>query len=287
MIPASDPPTDDRVSEGFASLRRAFETPAKHVSPFFVLGDPTPSLSFEIAVAAVRGGASMLELGIPFSDPSADGPAIQNADNRALAAGMTTARAMALMARIHEACPKTPLNLLVYGNLVHAWGYARFCEEAQRAGAASLLVPDIPLEECGALREACASAGLGFVALVGPLTSIERLHAIESRANAFLYLVGRQGVTGLASSTFDGTEALVRRVASEAHLPICLGFGLSRPDEVQRAFAAGARVAVIGSLFAKVIGAAWDPARGQACGPDVLASFSAAFAPFGAIAGKP
>ncbi len=153
-----------------AKLRAKLTPGQRHVSPFLVLGDPTPKLCVELAVAAVGAGASMLELGFPYDDPCADGPAIVAAGRRARAAGTSTGVAIETMATIHRACPDAAFNLLVYGNLVHARGYQRFCDDVVAAGASSLLVPDIPLEECEALGDACRAAGLGLVQMVAPNT---------------------------------------------------------------------------------------------------------------------
>ena len=142
-----------------ALLNRALEERRGHLSPFLMLGDPDAELCEHLAVAAVRHGATMLELGIPYDDPCADGPAIQEACLRARRAGMTTDGALALLERLRAKLPDTPFNLLVYANLVHARGWERFCRDAAAAGASSLLCPDVPLEEDEELRAACAAAG--------------------------------------------------------------------------------------------------------------------------------
>jgi tryptophan synthase alpha chain len=242
------------------------------VSPFLVLGDPTPELSVELATAAVDAGGGMLELGFPYGDPVADGPAIQAADLRALAGGTSTSKAMKLLARVHDARPKTPLNLLVYGNLVHERGFDRFTREAADAGASSLLVPDVPLEESAALKRACRAAKLAHVQLVGPLTPPERLRRIDRMADGFLYLVAHQGITGVRSGDFDPVAALVARTAASVTNPLSVGFGLSRPEQIQSAFRAGARIGVVGSHLANVIGEAWNE-RG---GDDVVSRFASA-----------
>jgi tryptophan synthase alpha chain len=231
------------------------------VSPFLVLGDPTPSLSLELATAAVDAGAGALEIGFPYGDPVADGPAIQRAARRALASGTSTSSAFELLARIHQARPTTPLNLLVYGNLVHGRGVEKFARDAAAAGASSLLVPDVPLEESGFLKIACRKAGLAHVQLAGPLTPPDRLKRIDRAADGFLYLVAHQGVTGVRGPEFDSVEALVAATVSAVEKPVCLGFGLSNRDQILRAFAAGARLTVVGSHLASVIGEAWQGRR--------------------------
>jgi len=255
-------------------LKRLLKT-APVVSPFLVLGDPTPELSLELAKAAVDAGAGALEIGFPYGDPVADGPAIQRADMRALSSGTSTSSAMRLLARIHEARPKTPLNLLVYGNLVHAYGFERFTKDASAAGASSLLVPDVPLEESAPLKRACREAGLAHVQLVGPLTAAERLKRIDRMADGFLYLVAHQGITGVRAGDFSEVESLVSRTVSAVRNPVCLGFGLSKSEQIARAFASGARLAVIGSHLANVIGEAWEAHRGDR-GEKVVSTFGSA-----------
>ena len=247
---------------------------ATHVSPFLVLGDPSPELSVELAKASVACGAGMIELGFPYGDPVADGPAIQRADMRALENGTSTSKAMAILGRIRDGCPKTPLNLLVYANLVHARGFDRFCKEAADAGAVSLLVPDVCLEESAPLKNACRKAGLGHVQLTGPLTPPERLKRIDAAATSFIYLVAHQGVTGVrgGGGDFNDVEALVGRTARQLQNPLCVGFGLSKPEQIRRVFAAGARLAVVGSYLADVIG---ENARAD----HLLAAFSQALEP--------
>lgn len=263
-----------------ALKRRLGEAP--QVSPFLVLGDPTAELSLELAKTAVACGAGMIEIGFPYSDPVADGPAIQKADMRALEAGTSTSKAMALLGRIHDACPKTPLNLLVYANLVHARGLDRFCKEAADAGASSLLVPDACLEESAPFKKACRKAGLGHVQLVGPLTSPERLKRIDAAANSFIYLVAHQGVTGVRAGGFDDVEALVSRTAWQLQNPLCVGFGLSKPEQIRRVFQAGARLAVVGSYLANVIGECIARENGR--GDRLLAAFADAFTPLASAA---
>jgi len=234
------------------SLRTALGSgPA--VSPFLVLGDPTPGLSVELARAAVSAGAGMLEIGFPYSDPVADGPAIQAAAQRALAGGTSTRSAFNVLGRIASACPGIPLNLLVYGNLVHRIGYERFADTVSQAGASTLLVPDIPLEEALPLRRACRGVGLGHVELAGPLTPGPRLRRL-AQGSAFVYLAGFQGVTGVRHGGFAAVLGRVKEVAESVDVPVCLGFGISSREQIVRAFGAGARIAVVGSHLARMVG---------------------------------
>lgn len=258
-----------------ALLSEALAGRARHVSPFLMLGDPSPRVSVELAVAAVEAGATMIELGFPFSDPCADGPAIQEAVLRARRAGVSTDRALEIMREIRARCPQTPFNLLVYGNLVHARGFAPFAREAVECGASSLLAPDIPLEESGELAAACRDAGLGIVQMIAPSTPVERIRKLDAAADAFLYVTGHQGITGATAAVRAAEQSPVARVRAVARMPVCLGFGLRSPEGVRAAFAEGASVAVIGSHLARAI------ADGVEAGVDdaIVARFAAALRP--------
>lgn len=236
------------------TFARALAKRRHHVCPFLVLGDPTPETSVELALAALDGGAAMLELGIPYDDPCADGPAIQAACVRARAAGVSTGVALEILAAIHQARPEAALNLLVYGNLVHARGLGVFCRDVARAGAATLLVPDIPLEESRALQQACRAADLGHVALVAPATDAARIAAHDATAPACLYLAAYQGVTGSTVDASADRRHLVQRTRGVSARPLAVGFGLSAPADVLSVFSDGAQIAIVGSHLARVIG---------------------------------
>ncbi|MCR9247197.1 MAG: tryptophan synthase subunit alpha [bacterium] len=237
-----------------AALRARFAEAAGRgcFSPFFVLGDPTAEETVALARASVAAGASMLELGIPYRDPCADGSAIQRACQRAFAAGSTTDRALETLAAIARDCPGVPLNLLVYGNLVHARGVDEFCREAAAAGASSLLVPDLPLGEDAALVAAAERHAIGLVRLVGPRTATARVQASASGC-VMLYVAGVQGVTGAPVAEERGRLLARVATATAGSVPLCAGFGLSSRRDVEDAFAHGAAVAVVGSHLAELI----------------------------------
>jgi tryptophan synthase alpha chain len=201
----------------------------------------------DLAEAAVRAGATALELGIPYSDPLADGPTIQRAAQASLDAGMTTARALALMAAI-DARVDVPIVPMTYGAIVEAYGVERFCVEAAAAGAEGLIVADVPPEESGPLRAAAAANGIDLVHLVAPTSRPERLQAAASASRGFIYLVAAMGTTGARESLdarLDGMIGTVR--AAGGGTPVIAGFGISRPEQVRAVLGAGADGVIVAS----------------------------------------
>lgn len=230
-------------------LRKRLACPEPSFSPFFMLGDPDPDTSVDICRAAIAGGADMLELGVPFSDPCADGPSVQAACGRALASGTDVASAFEAMSVLRKESD-VPFNLLVYGNLVHRRGFARFVDEAAAAGASSILVPDIPLEEGAELLGACRGAGVGVVQLAGPRTDGARLRALGEASTGFLYLAGRQGTTGARHDDVpQQVRDAIRRAVDMQPAPVCVGFGLKTRAHLQAVFGSGGRVAIVGSAL--------------------------------------
>jgi tryptophan synthase alpha chain len=213
------------------------------LSVFLPIGWPTPEAFLELCRVAVDSGAGALELGIPFSDPVADGPVLQAANREVLARGARVADAIELLARIGPAVPR---NLLVYGNLVHA--RPGFVAEVRAAGADSLLVPDVPLEEWGAIRRDCRAHGVGFVGLVGPRTDRARLHRIAEEVTAYLYVAAVQGITGAAA---DPAVETVRRAAGTGR-PAYAGFGIRHRAQVEACLEAGASSVIVGSALVEV-----------------------------------
>jgi len=221
--------------------------------PFTVLGDPDPESSLGILEAFVAGGADMLELGIPFSDPVADGPVIQAADNRALEAGVTPTSALAIVSEFRRRHPRVPVGLLIYANLVVRPGMEVFARRMASSGVDSVLVADMPMEESGPLRRATAAAGVGAVAMATPLSREDRLASFSRLDAPYIYVVSRRGVTGKDSSLSTSARPLLRRVRSACSAPTLLGFGISRPEHVREALSAGADGAISGSAIAEII----------------------------------
>jgi tryptophan synthase alpha chain len=226
-----------------------------------VLGDPDPEASRDIIEALIEGGADALELGIPFSDPVADGPTIQAADVRALEAGTRPADAFAITASVRQAHPDIPMGLLVYANLVEAPGRTRFYERAAEAGIDSVLVADVPTLEAAAYAEAATAAGIDPVLIAAPNTSEEALASIAETCRGYTYVVSRAGVTGAEAEAGLDHEALMTKLHEAGAPPCVLGFGISTPDHVRAAIASGARGAISGSAVVRIIEAQLDDAE--------------------------
>ena len=221
--------------------------------PFTVLGDPDPETSLAVLEAFVAGGADMLELGIPFSDPVADGPTIQAADLRALSGGTTPDVAIEILAEFRRRHPDIPIGLLLYANLVQRPGPHQFCERLARAGVDSILVADLPLEESGPFRSASEAAGIGMVALVTHLTCPDRLSKLIDLGGPFLYVVSRAGVTGRDRSLSNQSVPVLKRIRRLGGIPTLLGFGIGKPSHVRAAISAGATGAISGSAVVEII----------------------------------
>jgi tryptophan synthase alpha chain len=215
---------------------------------FIVLGDPDIGASEALLEALVEGGADMIEVGIPFSDPVADGPVIQAAAVRALAAGTTPADCFRLLARFRARHPDVPVGLLTYANLVVARGREAFYTAAAAAGVDSVLVADVPSLEAAPFVAAAAGQGVDPVLIAAPNTPEPTLRAIAGAGRGYTYCVTRAGVTGADEAVrFD--EALLARLRALGAPPPVLGFGISRPDHVRQALAAGAAGVISGSAI--------------------------------------
>lgn len=240
----------DRYAETFARLAERGEGA---FVPFTVLGDPNAKASLEILRAMVAGGADMLELGIPFSDPVADGPTIQAADIRALKAGITPPKAFDIIREFRKKDDDTPIGLLVYANLVHQPGLVRFYEDAAAADVDSILVADVPMEESAPFHWVGEKTGVATISMVTPLTDDARLAQIAKLGGPYLYVVSRLGVTGRDASLSKSAKPLLRRIKKQGGPPTLLGFGISKPEHVRAAIAAGAAGAISGSAVVEII----------------------------------
>ena len=220
--------------------------------PFFVLGDPDADTSFEIVKTAIDSGADVLELGIPFSDPIADGPTIQKADIRALSQGMNCRRAFKLIRRI-KAYRDIPIGLLMYYNLIWHYGVEAFYREAADSGVNSVLVADLSIDDADEILPVTQQVGLDTVFMVTPITTPERTQRIADRTTGFIYTVSLLGVTGARDQVSHSVERLVRDIKAITALPVCVGFGVSSPEHARAIALAGADGVIIGSRLVGLI----------------------------------
>lgn len=237
-----------RLDETFARLRAEHRT---GLVAYVTAGDPDLARSAEVIRAVDRGGADVIELGVPFSDPLADGPVIQRATERALAAGTTLAKVLDLAASL-RADIAAPLVLFTYANPMVRMGIPAFARRAREAGIDGVLVLDLPPEEAGDTRAAFVAEGLDTIFLLSPTTSVERIRRAAELGGGFLYGISRLGVTGARADVADSAESLAARVRAETTRPLALGFGFSRPEHV-RAVGRWADAAVVGSALVQVV----------------------------------
>jgi tryptophan synthase alpha chain len=237
-----------RLDAAFERLRRRGET---GLVAYVTAGDPDLDRSASVLQAVDRGGADVIEVGVPFSDPVADGPVIERASGRALAAGGSLSATIALVAGTRPRL-QAPVVLFTYVNPVLAMGEARFAARAAAAGVDGVLVLDLPLEEAETFRGTLAAAGLDMIFLISPTTTDERIERAASLGSGFLYAISRLGVTGARATLSRGVGDLVGRIRARTKLPVALGFGLSTPEHVREA-GTWADAAVVGSALVDVI----------------------------------
>ena len=218
--------------------------------PFFVVGDPDFETSLAIVKAAIDAGADILELGIPFSDPIADGPTIQKADVRARNSGMNVAKALEFIANIKD-YKDIPIGLLMYYNLVYQYGTEKFFRDFHQAGVNSVLVADLSIDDADEITTPAASAGVDTVFMVTPNTETERMRLIASKTTGFIYTVSLLGVTGSREKLSDTVEGLVDKLKKLTNVPVCVGFGISKAEHAAVVASAGADGVIIGS---KIVG---------------------------------
>jgi tryptophan synthase alpha chain len=218
---------------------------------YFCAGDPDPETTVAVAVAAAERGADVIELGMPFSDPTADGPAIQRASERALSRGMTLRKTLQVAKQIREES-SVPIVLFGYYNPVLSYGEEKLCKDAAAAGIDGLLVVDLPPEECAVLREPALREGLAFVPLVAPTSSDARVELAKGVADAFIYYVSLTGVTGSASADFDQAAQRAREVRERTGKPVAVGFGVSTGADAKK-LAKYADGVIVGSALVRAV----------------------------------
>lgn len=234
--------TESRITAAFAG--------GKAFIPFITCGDPDLETTEEIIAALARAGADVIELGIPFSDPTAEGPVIQAANLRALTAGTTTDKIFDMVARVRTTVD-TPMAFMTYANVVFHYGIERFCARAAEAGVDGLILPDVPFEEKDEFASVCAEHGLAYVSLIAP-TSEERISTIAREADGFVYCVSSLGVTGMRSAITTDLDSIVARIREATDTPIAIGFGISNAEQAA-AMAAKSDGAIVGSAIVKLI----------------------------------
>ncbi len=228
--------------------------------PFFVLGFPDRERCLQTIDAAIAAGADALELGIPFSDPVADGPVIVDAVNTARANGTEPPQALELVAEIRRRHPDIPIGLLLYANLLIGPGMTAFLQRCKNVGVDSILVADIPLREANELRSQCDILGLETVFILAPNASLMAAQAIAQSSQAYVYLLSRAGVTGADNGAGMPLSHLLAVLQREGSAPPILGFGISTPEHVSAALRAGARGVIVGSALVAAINGAREHA---------------------------
>lgn len=222
--------------------------------PFIMLGDPSPAEALDIVRAVVSAGADALELGVPFSDPVADGPTIQASHIRALAGGATVDSAIEQIRVIRGEFPDLPIGMLIYGNVPFTRGLETFYSEFAAAGADSILLPDVPVREGAPFVAAAKAAGIDPIFIAPARASERTLEGVAQSSQGYIYAISRDGVTGTEKkSETRGLDEVVANVKRFGGAPILLGFGISTPDDVAAAIAAGAAGAITGSAITKII----------------------------------
>jgi tryptophan synthase alpha chain len=264
-----------RIDARFAELRKqgrsAFIT-------FLMAGDPDPATSLKIIKALPKAGADIIEIGMPFTDPMADGPAIQAAGLRALKAGMTLRKTLDLVHAFRKGDAATPLVLMGYYNPIYIYGVDKFLADAKSAGVDGLIIVDLPPEEDSELCLPAMKAGLNFIRLATPTTDDRRLPAVLANTSGFVYYVSITGITGSASAETAVVGEAVARIKRHTKLPVCVGFGIRTP-EAARAIAQNADGAVVGTALVDALRASLDTeGRATAGTVDAVADLVAALA---------
>ncbi|RDV80932.1 tryptophan synthase subunit alpha [Ammonifex thiophilus] len=240
----------NRIARTFNSLR---DKGQKALIVYVTAGDPSLEATAATIPALVEAGADLIEIGIPFSDPLADGPVIQAASSRALAKGVRLDGILKMTAAVRERLPELPLVFMTYYNPVLQRGLERFCRQAKEAGVDGLIVPDLPYEESGPLLREASAQGLALIPLLAPTSTEKRVEAICSSAQGFVYCVSVTGVTGMREKLDQELGRLVQTVKEHTSLPVAVGFGIARPETAAEV----ARLAdgvVVGSAVVKLLG---------------------------------
>jgi tryptophan synthase alpha chain len=246
-----------KITTTFQQLRA---TDRAGLMPYLTMGYPELDSALSLAPALAAAGADLIELGMPFSDPLADGPTIQAASQQALANGMTMARCLEQVQALRQAGVTIPFVLMGYYNPILQYGIARFAEEAAKAGADGAIVPDLPPEEASALSRAFEANGLDLIFLLAPTSSQARIEAVAHQGRGFLYLVSLVGVTGAREHVAAALEGFVSRVRAVTDLPLAVGFGISTPGQAAQV-AQIADGVIVGSALIQALDGVEDPRK--------------------------
>ncbi len=242
-------------------LQQSFSN-GKAFIPFITAGDPSLEVTEQLALQMAAAGADLIELGIPFSDPIAEGPVIQAANNRALAAGTTTDKIFAMVGRIRKSS-RTPLAFMTYMNPIFTYGTEKFMQSCQKVGVDAVIVPDVPYEERAELAPYCAKYGVTLISMVAP-TSNNRIRMIAGAAQGFIYCVSSMGVTGVRQEIGSDVEQMIELVKEVKDIPCAVGFGISTPEQAKE-IARFADGVIVGSAIVKIIAQ-----HGAGCAPHVV-----------------
>ncbi len=218
--------------------------------PFITCGDPDLETTAAVIRAAAANGADLIELGIPFSDPTAEGPVIQGANLRALSAGVTTDKVFELVSRLRQTVD-IPMVFMTYANVVYSYGAERFMERCSREGIDGVILPDLPFEEKGEFLAACRARGVDLISMIAP-SSADRIAMIAREAEGFLYVVSSLGVTGMRSEITTDLGSIIETVRRNTDIPCAIGFGISNPEQA-RQMAAVSDGAIVGSAIIKLL----------------------------------
>lgn len=232
-------------------LKRVFDTPnGKAFIAFITAGDPTVENTVDCILEMERAGADLIEIGIPFSDPTAEGVVIQEGNIRALKGGMTTDGAFEIVRRVREKS-RIPLAFMTYANPVFHYGYEKFFARCEELGVDAIIIPDLPFEEKREIEEPANAHNVALVSMIAP-TSESRIQAIASEAKGFIYVVSSMGVTGVRNEIRTDVEAIVESIRKVTDVPCAVGFGISTPEQAKK-MAAVSDGAIVGSAIVKIV----------------------------------
>ncbi len=248
-----------------SAFKRAKDEGRAVLAPFITIGYPSVEATLKIVTELEASGADLIELGVPFSDPLAEGPTIQKSSQHALELGVSSETAMDIAAQLRAAGVTIPMVFMGYYNPILSYGPERYCKDAAAAGIDGLIVPDIPTEESAELRAFAESNGLSMIPLVAFTSPVKRIAEACESASGFIYCVGVLGVTGVGETAFDRVHSLVDEVRKHTSLPVGVGFGVRTSDDVRKV-AEFADAALVGSALVDVIGAGSEETSAERAG---------------------